>query len=839
MINKLISFLAFNLVLCVGFSQVNPGAGCAQAGCSTTGSYTNTTSSPSMGSYQCLGSTPNPGWLAFNISQNGSVHLILTQVSTAGNPIDVDFALYGPYTSVSAGCPITAATPTVDCSYSGSATEYVDIPNATIGQVYILLVTNFSGQAGTISLANNAGTPSTGGVNCNNISFTATTTSTPAACGTASGSVNVTPNGGFPPYTFQWNTPGNPTTQSVSNVPPGVYTVTVTSSPNPNNPAAPLLTTTATATVANMIAVFNGTTTPSSCPNGANGTATANFSMAGGSAGITATYLWNDANAQTTQTATGLVPGAYSCQVTLSNGCTGTVNVTVGANTVTYSSTSTLVSCPGGADGTTTATMTPVVGTLSYVWDDPNAQATQTATGLTAGTYTCTITSSIGCTGTTTVTVSEIPGMQSVVANQVNPTCNSGSDGIAQVNISLGTAPYTYSWDNSSSNSGFANDLPVGTHTLTVTDALGCVITQSVTLGEPAPLQITYLTPDSIICSEDSITLNVVGAGGNGPAEYIFTWSENGTTIGTGTSITVDPINSGTVYTVLMEEICGSPSTNKSMTVTFPTPIVPMFTPDRLSSCTPGDFVFTNTSQNGVEIGTIYVEWGDGSTETIIGNQTVNHLYQNPGIYDVHAEVTSIYGCYYENDINDIVTVVPNPIADFVFSSNPTTIFETTVKAQDQSTEDVVNWMWYAPDAIPSTATNEYPTFKFPEGIVRSYPVMLIVESQEGCIDTVEKVLFVNSAILFFAPNTFTPDGDEFNQSWKFYISGIDEYNFELLLYNRWGELIWETHDVNSTWDGTYHGEVVPSGSYVWVARVKDLYTDSKKEFNGSVNVLR
>lgn len=167
------------------YSQLAPGANCNQAGCSTTGSYSSNTGVPSMGSYQCLGSTPNANWLAFSIGTSGSIHLTLTQTTSSGSGIDVDFALYGPYTSVSAGCPIGPSTPTVDCSYSASSTEYVDIANAVAGQVYILLVTNFNGSPGTISLQPNSGSPSTGSTNCNAISFNATATSTPATCGQA------------------------------------------------------------------------------------------------------------------------------------------------------------------------------------------------------------------------------------------------------------------------------------------------------------------------------------------------------------------------------------------------------------------------------------------------------------------------------------------------------------------------------------------------------------------------------------------------------------------------------------------------------------------------------
>ncbi|MDR0803321.1 gliding motility-associated C-terminal domain-containing protein [Fluviicola sp.] len=827
-------------------TQVNPGNACSQAGCSVSGAYANgngpggPNNAPSMGTYGCLFSTPNASWLALGIQSNGDVHLVLTENNctpapcNGGNGIDVDFALYGPFPNVSAGCPIGPGTPTVDCSYSASATEYVDVIGAVAGQVYILLVTNFNGSAGTISLQPASNQTAT--INCN-INFSGTTSSTPATCNQATGSVTVTPVGGFPPYTYSWSTPGNPTTQTVTNVLPGTYTVTITSS---NGPLGETVNpTTATVTVANINATYSATSTPASCPLGLNGTATANFAIPGSSSGITATYHWSDPSGQTTKTATGLLPGTYVCTITLSNGCTGTATATVGANPVTYSATSTLVSCPGGSDGTVTANMNPVVGTLSYSWNDPAAQSTQTATGLPAGSYSCIITSNIGCTGTVNVTVSEIPGMIASFDSIRNVTCNSGNDGVLKVAVTQGTAPYSYSWNYSASASNIASDLLVGTTTVTVTDTKGCVITKSQTLTQPDPLKITFLTQDEIICPEDSTLLSVQGVGGSSP--YIFTWKENGTVIGTGTSIYVNPLTTGTQYCVELTEQCGSPSVDSCMMINFPTPIKPKFVSNIPYSCLPGEFVFINQSTFGPDdkIDSMIADFGNGDVMTFYGDTDLTYTYTSAGIYTLHVTVTSESGCVTDSTFFGIANVIANPVADFTMSANPTTIFETVVIMQDKSSPNVVSWTWYAPGSNPNHSTYENPTFHYPEGVIETYPIQLIVETPEGCVDTVEHILSVISDIIFYAPNAFTPDGDEFNQRWKFYVSGIDEYNFELLIFDRWGEIIWETHDVNSTWDGTYNGEPVTPGAYTWVARVKEIYTDSKKVFNGVVNVLK
>ena len=106
-------------------------------------------------------------------------------------------------------------------------------------------------------------------------------------------------------------------------------------------------------------------------------------------------------------------------------------------------------------------------------------------------------------------------------------------------------------------------------------------------------------------------------------------------------------------------------------------------------------------------------------------------------------------------------------------------------------------------------------------------------------MDTTTLILNVVEDILFFAPNSFTPDGDAFNQIWLPSIMGIDIYDFELLIYNRWGELIWENHDPSIGWDGTYNGKLVETGTYTWVAQVKSPYNDNKISYNGFINVLR
>jgi len=751
----LIIFLNFKS-LC----QLAPGLTCAEAGCSTSGSYTNSTGIPSMGNWGCLGSTPNAGWMSFGISTSGSVHLLLTQTNPAGTLIDVDFALYGPFSSASAGCPIDANTPQVDCSYSASGTEIIDITSALVGEVYILLVTNFNGGSGTISIQSNIPDNPTGQVDCS-VNFSFTTTTTPTLCNEPTGSVTINPSGGFEPYTYTITPPaGIPITSSTptfNDLTPGTYSVSVASSINPT---------------------------------------------------------------------TGLVI----------NPVTGTFTIVNQApnSTVSY----TPISCPGGSNGTATVISSPLSAASTYLWS--NGQTTPTITGLIVGTYSCLVQAAPGCLENLSVNVTQIPFLNLVISNQQDITCNSANNGIATITVTQGTAPYTYSWNTSSSISNTASNLIPGTNIFTVTDANFCTETIPVILTEPNPLAITFVSPDAMICSESTIDLSAVGTGGSTPNTYTFTWTENGIPIGNGSTINVDPINTGNIYCVTLSELCGSPiPPQQCLTITFPTPIIPNAITADPKQCLPGNFIFSNTSINGVEIATMEYTFSNGFDFTSSDLNPLSATFPYAGVFDLGLTVTSIYGCVYTAQLPSIIEVTSLPIAGFTISKNPATWFETTIQTNDISVGNISSYVWSSVGASNLTSNGNNAFISYPEGITGNYEISLKVTDSEGCIDSTILTMEIVPDIIFYAPNSFTPDDDEHNQSWFFYIEGIDFANFNLQIYNRWGRVIWETNDVKAKWDGYYNGLKVQAGSYPWKASFKALDNDDKQERNGLINVIR
>jgi gliding motility-associated-like protein len=178
------------------------------------------------------------------------------------------------------------------------------------------------------------------------------------------------------------------------------------------------------------------------------------------------------------------------------------------------------------------------------------------------------------------------------------------------------------------------------------------------------------------------------------------------------------------------------------------------------------------------------------------------------------------------------------PVAEFGYSPNPVKMFNPTVQLINYSTNGV-SYDWFITEGSPSYAQTLNVQTTFPDGEVGNYEVLLIATSEYGCIDTTTHIVLVLPEILLYVPNTFTPNTDEFNSQWEIYMEGMDIYNFELLVYNRWGEVVWESRNPAESWDGTYKGEIVQDGTYTWTIKGKDIYSDDMITYNGYVNVLK
>lgn len=185
------------------------------------------------------------------------------------------------------------------------------------------------------------------------------------------------------------------------------------------------------------------------------------------------------------------------------------------------------------------------------------------------------------------------------------------------------------------------------------------------------------------------------------------------------------------------------------------------------------------------------------------------------------------------------VTSTSGTIANYTYTPSSITIFDNIVNFLNQSI-NADQYLWEITGDNGYSATYNTTDLKhiFPSD-TGAYLVCLTAINSDGCDDLYCTTLLVKDDIAVFVPNAFTPNGDEYNQLFRAYVNGIDIYDFDFYIFNRWGELIWENHNPDMGWDGTYNGKIVQDGTYTWKMTIKDPQIDDRKTYVGHVSVLR
>lgn len=484
---------------------------------------TNVTVSDGLTFYDLVdnGTCTEVAQIVFTVTTKPVLTLVPTNVSCfGGNNGAVDL-------SVSAG--------TAPLTFLWSNTETTeDISGLIIGN-YLVTVTDANGCSNTGSVLITQPTQ-----------ITLSTVITDVSCfGGGDGEIDLTVVGGVGPYTYLWT--GGATTEDLSGLAALTYDVTVTD--------ANLCTATGSATVNQPAAALSvsGIITNILCN-----------SMCTGAIDVTASggtpaylYSWNTGSIVADQT--GLCAGAYGLTVTDSHGCTATYSpVVTEPPALTYTQSQTDVLIYGQCTGTATVNPSGGTGVPTYLWDDPSTQTTQTAIGLCAGIYNCTITDANSCTVVAIFTITQSPQLTATITKN-DPSCFGQCNGTITTTPSGGVAPYTYLWTG-----GLSGCCPVnvcdGTYDITITDAVGATYTNSVVLTEPTLLSIsstvTHITCNGLCNGAIAITVS----GGTVPYSYSWTGpasyassSEDISALCAGTyDLTVTDANSCTVTSSLV-----------------------------------------------------------------------------------------------------------------------------------------------------------------------------------------------------------------------------------------------------------------------------------------------
>ena len=701
-----------------------------------------------------------------------------------------------------------------------------------------------------------------------------------------SGSITATPGTGLQPFTYIWNDDSAQTTATASNLTAGTYTVTFTDNFGCSDTAS------ATITEPTPMAITIQTV-DILCYGASDGQVTTTVQ------GGVPPYTYNWDNGQTTANLSGLSSGTYNVTVTDSNGCTvsGSAILNEPQQALQLTLTGTDISCNGFSDGTITLSIEGGTPPYTYNWD--NGQTSQNNTNIAAGTYCVTVTDSHGCQISDCATITE-PTALSFTTSSVPATCNGYDDGSASITVSGGTPPYNYLWSTGGTSS-LLTDVYAGNYSITVTDANNCSFTTEVTVDQPDPLVVT-LPADYQICEGMETTITASGTGGTYPYQYQWNTgdqTENITVAPTSpTTYTVtitdshnctydnsisigifpdlyinafanadsvcpgDPVvimanyGGGTggpyyffidgdpvslpaeefpqdnhIYTVEIKDDCNYEASDQISIGLYSVPNI-SFSSDITEGCPPLTVNF-NESINCDDCSYVW-NFGDNDQANLSFEHSPVHIYDESGVYDVTLTVTTAQGCSNSSTFPQMITVYSAPNAQFSTIPSVISILNPNVQFWNLTTNGET-YYWSFGDGDSSLEVSPYHLYTD----TGNYFVVLIAESELGCRDTAQKIITVQPEVTFWAPTSFSPDGDGINDMFYVYGYGIDTANFHLTIFDRWGEAIFETDDISKGWNGIVKGnKPAPPGIYAWYVSYRTI-TGISKEHSGIINLIK
>lgn len=264
-----------------------------------------------------------------------------------------------------------------------------------------------------------------------------------------------------------------------------------------------------------------------------------------------------------------------------------------------------------------------------------------------------------------------------------------------------------------------------------------------------------------------------------------------------------------------------------------PLPVI-SFTADPDSGCNPLEVNFTNTTDPIYLGGPCVWNFGDG-TDTVHACGSTTHTYANAGWYHVKLRVTTPQGCTDQLIKPGAVLVDPAPKATFTWTPNPGTAGNSTV-VLTATDPHAVQFLWAFHDGSFQTAPQA--TYMYPDKLAGTYPVCLSVEDRYGCADTLCDTIPILVDNLW-VPDAFTPDGNGVNDKFFPVMTDMAREDYHLWIFDRWGEVVFETTNPDQGWDGQIKGGKPIAGVYVWKLNFRPESTSDKLDRFGTVTILQ
>ncbi|MBN3520915.1 gliding motility-associated C-terminal domain-containing protein [Algoriphagus lutimaris] len=625
------------------------------------------------------------------------------------------------------------------------------------------------------------------------------------------GHIILTVTGGQAPYTYKWNT--LETTKDRTNLYAGTYTVEITDSKGAVHkenivvqPPYPL--------ILNPIEII-----PASCGSGADGSAKLSVKVGRGEP---YKVTWSN-GVEDQWEVNGLKPGTYSVKVADIYNCDVTVSFEVKSESegISVQETTKDLSCSGIDDGAIKLTISG--GQAPYIYSWSNGATTQNVDNLSAGNYAVTIKDQTGCSFTANYEVKS-PAVMTLTESILSPYCDGNANGEIELGVIGGQAPYTYQWSNGQ-NSAKATNLSSGNYSVLVSDASGCIIEKQFNLSNSSNLDLVIANnqPTSCAGGEDGLVeLEVIGASG----DYSIEWSD-----GVKGLSKREDLAPGT-YSISVKDASGCEIT-KSFEVKGSGNINARIESMLDVDCEEGSFtgVAWVSIEGGVEPYTI--EWNNGNTNA----REINYFKTGT----LKVKVIDATGC---SVITEAKVDYPNlntqgSRLNFQFrkleiSSEPEVQVDEEIIFESEISEEFIAWEWHFGDGNKSSEKDPIHIFEK----AGSFEVTLTAFDIYGCSSIEKNTVQVNvPEEMIVIPNAFTPNGDGLNDVFIPKMKAVS--NFSMEVFNTWGERMFMTTNQESQgWDGTYKGQALPAGNYLY----KITYTNTAGENqsrSGGITLIR
>ncbi len=549
----------------------------------------------------------------------------------------------------------------------------------------------------------------------------------------------------------------------------------------------------------------------------------------------TLSYLWNTGATTTNIIAFPSTSTTYSVIGTDSMGCNDSTNFLLVVHNLPVLSINPNPAeiCRGDSLLLSLNSNIPIT---QYVWNTNSTQSTIMVNPQNTTSYTVTATDTNSCVDSTSriVTVHDNPNV--VITPNGNTICSGDSIQLL-ANYNFGFAQLLWNTGTTISNPFFA---PMTTthYSVIITDSNGCK-GYDTSLVNVTPTPTCSISSQSPICTDDS---SLVQYFGTATSAAIPNWNFDGGNILSGSGISpyyIQWTNNGIYHITLdvTENGCTS-KTDTAEVIVYQTPAIAMSVLDStVCDSFPLDF---QSSPNGMAI--YHWEFGDplGMGNDTSDLQNPSYIYAMPGIFGVSLLVTSTDGCSAYLHKNAMVEVYPGVKANFILNPPISDDREPIISFTDNSVTPT-SWNWLFDD--PISGTENISNMQNPFHIYRQagiYQPSLVVTNSYGCTDTAIASVTIYEPISFYIPNAFTPDGDGLNDYFEPKGLNFDESTYQIFIYNRWGNLVFQSNDFNEHWDGTDKktGQKSPADVYSYVIRFKNYKGDLKK-YVGSITLIR